>query len=148
MLDPIETDAALAFDADARNAVRRAWLGLADLAVFGELRAPAIGALPRLRKRVLDLGERLRALFADRAWIPQPRERLKNALASALAAREALEAVRAEAASLGAGEDATALHAALGALDALLAPVFGERANAWAALLARRPDDDDNDRHG
>jgi hypothetical protein len=43
-----------------------------------------------------------------------------------------------------AGADAPALLDVLGTLDARLAPVLGERANAWAALLARRGDDDDN----
>jgi hypothetical protein len=146
VLDPAETDAALALDAETRAAARAAWLRLADIAVFGELRAPAIGALPRLRKRVLDLGERLRALFADRAWIPQPRERLKNALASAIGVRDALAALRAEAAPVDAGADAGALRAELAALDAALAPVLVARANTWATLLARRAGDDDNAR--
>jgi hypothetical protein len=60
-----------------------------------------------------------------------------------MAARNALAEVRQQAAGLE-GEDAARLAHALGALDALLAPVLGERANAWAALLARRGGDDDN----
>jgi hypothetical protein len=143
MIDAAEADAALALD-DAWHAdVRAAWTRIADLAVFGDLRAAAIGALPRLRKRVLDLGERLRALAAGRDWIPQPRERLKNALASAIGARDALAEVRGQAAGL-TGADAEALQAAVEALAGAIEPVVGERANAWAALLARRGGDDDN----
>jgi hypothetical protein len=143
MIDAAEADAALALDDGWRAAVRAAWMRIADLAVFGDLRAGAIGALPRLRKRVLDLGERLRALAAPRDWIPQPRERLKNALAAAIGARDALAEVRSQAADL-TGADAAAFQAALGKLAGAIEPVLGERANAWATLLARRGGDDDN----
>jgi hypothetical protein len=151
VIDPAEADAALALDDAWRGSVRQAWTRIAELAVFGDLRAGAIGdlragaigALPRLRKRVLDLGERLRALAAARDWIPQPRERLKNALAAAIGARDALAEVRGQAGGL-TGADAAAFEAALAALASALEPVLGERANAWAALLARRHGDDDN----
>jgi hypothetical protein len=143
MIDAAEADAALALDDAWRAAVRASWMRIADLAVFGDLRAGAIGALPRLRKRVLDLGERLRALAAGRDWIPQPRERLKNALAAAIGARDALAEVRGQAAGL-TGTDAATFHAALETLAGTIEPVLGERANAWAALLARRDGDDDN----
>jgi hypothetical protein len=93
VLDPVEVDRALALDAAWAGRLRAMWLDLAAVAVFGDLRAAHVGALPRLRKQVLDAGERLRAVLADRAWIPRPRERLKNALASALALREALDAL-------------------------------------------------------
>jgi hypothetical protein len=143
VIDPAEADAALALDDAWRGSVRQAWARIAELAVFGDLRAGAIGALPRLRKRVLELGERLRALAAARDWIPQPRERLKNALAAAIGARDALAEVRGQAGGL-TGADAAAFEAALAALASALEPVLGERANAWAALLARRHGDDDN----
>jgi hypothetical protein len=143
VIDPGETDAALALDDAWRASLRGAWARIADLAVFGDLRADAIGAVPRLRKRVLDLGERLRALTAARHWIPQPRERLKNALAAAIGARDALAEVRDQASGL-AGADAAALRAALDVLAGALEPVLGGQANHWAALLARRDGDDDN----
>lgn len=143
MIDAAEADAALALDGPWREAVRAAWTRSAELAVFGDLRAATIGALPRLRKRMLDLGERLRALCAARDWIPQPRERLKNALASAIGARDALAEVRDQAAGL-TGADAPLFRAELEALASALDPVVGERANTWAALLARREGDDDN----
>jgi hypothetical protein len=143
MPEPSEVEAALALDSAWRASVREKWLRAADLAVFGALASSTIGALPRLRRRVLDLGERLRALCADRAWIPRPREQLKNALACAIAARDALAELETQAADL-AGDDAPAFRAALAALREALAPVVGPRTDAWAALLARREDDDDN----
>jgi hypothetical protein len=143
MLDPAEVERSLALDAAWVARLKALWLDLVAIAVFGALRGPHVGALPRLRKQVLDAGERLRALVADRAWIPRPRERLKNALASALALREALDALDAAARELE-GEDGARLRAALRALRAAaLDPIVG-RANEWAALLDRRADGEDN----
>ncbi len=143
MLDAAEVDRALALDAAWAERLRALWLDLAAAAVFGVMRGPHVGALPRLRKQVLDAGERLRALCADRAWIPQPRERLKNALASALALREALEALETVAQEV-TGEDAAAFRAALASLRTAALDETARRANEWAALLDRRASDEDN----
>lgn len=143
MLDPAEVDRALALDAAWVAHLEARWLELIAIAVFGALRGPHVGALPRLRKQVLDAGERLRALAADRAWIPRPRERLKNALASALALREALDALDAAAREIE-GADGAGLRAALGELHAAALDPLAARANEWAALLDRRVDGEDN----
>jgi hypothetical protein len=143
VLDPAEVDRALALDTDWAARLRAMWLDLAAGAVFGDLRAPRVGALPRLRKQVLDAGERLRALTADRAWIPQPRERLKNALASALALRETLDGLASAARELG-GADGEAFRATLAGLRAAALDEIAPRANEWAALLDRRAPDEDN----
>lgn len=143
MLDPEEVDRALALDAAWAGRLRTLWLDLARVAVFGDLRGPHVGALPRLRKQVLDAGERLRAVLADRAWIPQPRERLKNALASALALRESLDALEPAARELD-GADAAALRVALAGLRAAALDEIAPRANEWATLLDRRARDEDN----
>jgi hypothetical protein len=143
VLDAEEADRALALDPAWAAQLRALWLELAAAAVFGALRGPHVGALPRLRKQVLDAGERLRALFADRAWIPQPRERLKNALASALALREALDALEAVAQEIK-GEDTAAFRAALAGLRTATLDKVARYANEWAALLDRRASDEDN----
>ncbi|MCX7892915.1 MAG: hypothetical protein N2544_11190 [Burkholderiales bacterium] len=143
MIDAAQADAALALDPAWSAALRARWTALAELAVFGELRTQRLGALPRLRRKVLDLGERSRAVLAGRAWIPQPRERLKNALASALALREALAQVEAGIAELDGGADLDRLRAAFAALAQAVA-ALEPRMNAWAALLARRSQEDDN----
>jgi hypothetical protein len=147
VLDPAEVDRALALDAAWAGRLRALWLDLAASAVFGDLRGPRVGALPRLRKQVLDAGERLRAMLAGRAWIPQPRERLKNALASALALREARAALGPAAGELE-GADADAFRAALSRLSTAALDEIAPRANEWAALLDRRaPDEDNPDSH-
>jgi hypothetical protein len=143
MLDREEVQAALVLDAAWTEAARRHWTALVALAVLGDLKTQRIGALPRLRRRVLDLGERLRSVLAARDWIPQPRDQLKNALASALSLRESLAQVEAGAADLDGGADLDALRAELAAIGASLA-VLEPRMNAWASLLARRSEEDDN----
>jgi hypothetical protein len=143
MLDPTEADRALRLDADWAARLRAMWLDLVASAVFGDLRAPRVGALPRLRKQVLEAGERLRAVTADRAWIPQPRERLKNALASALALREALDALETAAREID-GADGAAFRATLAGLRTAALEELAPRANEWAGLLDRRAPDEDN----
>jgi hypothetical protein len=143
VLDPTEVDRSLALDAAWVARLESLWLELIAVAVFGELRGPRVGALPRLRKQALVAGERLRALVADRGWIPRPRERLKNALASVLALQEALEALAAAVHEIE-GEDAAALRGALQALRAAALDESAPRANGWAALLDRRGNDEDN----
>jgi hypothetical protein len=92
---------------------------------------------------VLDLGERLRSVLAAREWIPQPRDQLKNALASALSLRESLAQVEAGAAEIDGGADLDALRAELAAMASALA-ALAPRMNVWAGLLARRSEEDDN----
>lgn len=114
--------------------LRARWNALADVAVWGRLGSGELGALPRLRKRVLELGEKLAALQASRAWIPRPREQLKSALAAALAAKEALARCEEASAALD-GEARAALAACLAELRRGLEDRIDERAARWARLL-------------
>jgi hypothetical protein len=143
-LDRDETQRALVLDPAWAERVRSAWLAMIALAVFGDLKTPRIGAVPRLRKKALDCGEKLRAALADRAWIPQPRDQLKNALATALALQDALAALESAARELDGGADRDAFRAAVAALAAAALDELVPRANAWAALLDRRDEADDN----
>jgi len=143
MLDRGDVEAALVLDAAWADGVRRHWTSLVALAVLGDLKTQRLGALPRFRRKVLDLGERLRSVLADREWIPQPRDQLKNALASALSLRESLAQVEAGAAEIDGGADLDALRAELAAMASALA-ALEPRMNAWAGLLARRSEEDDN----
>jgi hypothetical protein len=124
-LDADAVDRALACDSGWLAALRRDWLALADLAVWGGAQSSRLGALPRLRKRVMELGERFASLGAPRGWIPQPRERLKSALATAIAARELLEQCAQALAELDAGAERDARAA-------------GRRAARFAARARRR----------
>jgi hypothetical protein len=134
-LDADTVDRALACDAGWLAALRRDWLALADLAMWGGAQSSKLGALPRLRKRIMELGERLAALGAPRGWIPQPRERLKSALATAIAARELLEQCAQALAELEPGTAQDALAAALTDLSRRAHAPLDEHATRWAALL-------------
>jgi hypothetical protein len=134
-LDADAVDRALACDPDWLAALRRDWLVLADLAVWGGVQSSKLGALPRLRKRIMELGERLASLDAPRGWIPQPRERLKSALATAIAAGGLLEQCAQALAELDAGVARDALAAALAGLSQRARAPLDELAARWAGML-------------
>lgn len=124
--------------------LRARWNALADVAVWGRLESAELGALPRLRRRMLELGEKLAALHASRAWIPRPREQLKSALAAALAAKEAQ--VRCEDASAAlAGAGRAALDACLAALRRALEARIDAHAARWAKLLDAQSGDENKE---
>lgn len=125
---------ALAFDPEWQRAARAAWLALMDLAVWGDLRSSRLGATAKIRKRALEIGEKFRSLAADRDWIPHPRERLKNALASALHVREGLDELERAAQALDGGADRHAFGARLAELQQF-ADALAAFENRWAALL-------------
>lgn len=133
--DAVQVSKALALDPAWVTAVHSQWREMMDLAVWGEIALVQIGAAPRLRKRLLELGERLKSLCATRDWIPHPRERLKSALAAAMGVRETLDTVGNTLSGLVAGADATRLQAAYQALCVLIERELPARENAWAQLL-------------
>ncbi len=134
-LDGAQVGAALELDRTWVAALQSQWRDLIDTAVWGDIALARLGSAPRLRKRLLELGERLKSLTASRDWIPHPRERLKSALAAALGVRESLGAVNDLLQELAPGTDATRLQAAHHALCALIARELPSRENAWAQLL-------------
>lgn len=134
-LDADAVDRALACDAEWLAALRRDWLLLADLAVWGGVTSSRLGALSRLRKRIMELGERLASLGAPRGWIPQPRERVKSALATAIAARELLDQCAQALGELDTGAAHDALAAALQGLSRRARAPLDEQAGRWAELL-------------
>lgn len=134
-LDPAAVAASLQFDPAWVTGLRAQWQALMATAVWDEVTIARLGAAPRLRKRVLELGERLRSLTASRDWIPHPRERLKSALAAALAVRETLGALDALLPAVNPGPDADRLRRGF---DELRASALGElegREAMWAGLL-------------
>lgn len=130
-----EVDVALALDREWLQALRVAWLELADCAVFGDVASSRLGATSKLRRRVLEVGERTRALGADRAWIPHPRERLKNALAAALTLRESLAELDRALGAVDRGDDSARLARQVEAFVVLVDRALPASENRWAALL-------------
>lgn len=125
---------ALALDAAWTGQARQTWLTLMDLTVWGDLKSSRLGATARVRKRALEVGERLKSLSGDRGWIPHPREQLKNALAAALHLNDSLNELARAAGDLDNGADLGAFGANLAELRRLvrnLAPLESR----WAQLL-------------
>lgn len=134
-MNPQEIDRLLALDPAWQAELRAQWRRLMEIAVWGELHSAQAGVLTRVRRRVLDLGERWRSLFNPRDWIPQPRERLKNALGSALAVRDSLALLEQAALDIRGGADWAEWQALLASQQQAVAGPLQERQNRWAAAL-------------
>ncbi len=133
--DHRQVAASLALDPGAVARLRTGWLALMELAVWAGPRARQVGAVPRLRKRLLALGEALASLAADRGWIPHPREQVKSALGAALRVREALADAARAAAGLEADATGERLRAELAALERTALALLERHEPLWAALL-------------
>lgn len=133
--DPAQVDAVLEFDAAWTADLRARWQSMITIAVWDALEADQLGAAPRLRKRLLECGERMKSLVVSRNWIPHPRERLKSALAAALALRETLAAIDGALPALRPGPDAARLNTEFLALQTLLEDELRKRETVWAQML-------------
>ena len=78
------------FDPATLDTLRKEWLSLLDLTVFGDVKSSKIGAADRLRRRLLEMGEGLRSLTNDRSWIPHPRDQIKGAMGACVKLRDTL----------------------------------------------------------
>ena len=134
-LDAAQVSAALVLDSAWVATLQSQWQEMIKLAVWGDLTMTRLGSAPRLRKRLLELGERLKSLCADRTWIPHPREQLKSALAAALGVRETLAAVETLLPELADSTDAARLQAVYRTLVTLVEQELPALENAWAQLL-------------
>ncbi len=138
---------AVTIDAERQQSLQAAWSTLIGLAVWGRLKSSRLGAGGRMRRRLLDTGEKLASLCATRTWIPHPREQLKNALGSALALRDSMNQLRAAASEIDGGGDAPRFAELVSTLEAELASWLPELENRWAELLDTQyhgaEDDDD-----
>ncbi len=121
--------------AELMTTVHAQWVTLMDLAVWGDLKSEQLGLLGKLRKRILDLGERLKSLDSDRAWIPKRRERIKNLLGSCLSARDALLQAERAAQNVSGGRDAEKLSEVFVALHKFITSDLQRHENTWAETL-------------
>lgn len=126
-----------------RDELRRYWLRLMELAVWGEVKSGRMGATAKVRRRLLEVGEKLCSLFADRAWIPHPREQVKNALGSAYSLKEALLQFERAAQDLDSGADYAEFAAGAIAMHQCLSDRLPDLENRWATLLDSQYDEDD-----
>lgn len=125
--------------------LRVQWTALMEIAVWGEIKSSRMGAATRMRKRLLDVGEKLRSLAADRDWIPHPREQVKNALGSAFSLKDALLQFERAAQDMDGGNDCAVFGARAVQLRQSLLTRLPELENTWAALLDSQYLDEDTD---
>ncbi len=118
-----------------RKGWRQDWLELMDLALWGDLRSSQIGLTGKLRKRVLEFGERLRSYVSDRSWIPHPREQIKNALSTSLQNREVIEKVSEVLGQFAEGNDLARLQSLWETFSAALMADILEREGRLVELL-------------
>jgi len=140
-IDTAETDVTLRFSPQWVDGLRAHWQSLMSAAVWGDLETAQLGAASRLRRRLLELGERIRSLVAPRDWIPHRRERVKSALAAALAVRETLSLTEAALTVLKPGPCAEQLKTVFGDLSGLLVDELQKREMVWARLLDSQIED-------
>lgn len=134
-MSPEEVRALVTLDTLWRDRVAALWQELMHIAVWGDLKSAQVGGVPRLRKRVLDLGEKWRSVFNSRDWLPQPREQIKNALASAANLRDSLLLLERAAQELEGGEERERFGTVLIALHREAVGPLRDRENQWAFAL-------------
>lgn len=143
--DPARVRESFDFSADALSSLRSDWLSLLDLAVFGDIRSSKIGAVDRLRKRLLESGEGLRSLINDRSWIPQPREQIKSVMGASIKLRDVLLGLERAAQSLDAGKDFPQFEKALLDFRLRLLQLIEHHETLWANLLEEQYDASEED---
>ncbi|WP_018935384.1 hypothetical protein [Thioalkalivibrio sp. ALJ24] len=139
--DPQQLEASFAFDPETTADLRERWMHLIHDAVWADLKTGTIGAIPRLRKRLLELGENLRSLLSDRAWIPHERERVKGAMAASLNLRDSLNQTDRAAKLLNGGEDFERFEADYLAFRKALLAFIELHEQRWGDLLESLYDD-------
>ncbi len=140
--DAQQLEAAFAFDPDAVTDLRERWTRLIADAVWADLKTGTIGAIPRLRKRLLELGENLRSMLSDRAWIPHERERVKGAMAASLNLRDSLQQTDRAAKLLNGGTDFARFEADYLAFRRDLLALIERHEQCWGDLLESLYDDE------
>ena len=115
--------------------VRYTWLALMELSVWGDVKSSRLGAMSKLRKKVLEVGEKLKSLAADRAWIPHPREQVKNALGSSFNLKDSLLQLERSAQDVDGGSELATFNALMIELHRLIVQPLVPLENQWATLL-------------
>lgn len=140
-MDAKEVSATVTLDPEWVASLRQDWNALMDLLMWGDVKSSRLGALSRVRKKALDLGEKMRSMVNSRAWIPHPREQLKNALGSSFNLRDALLQFERGAQDIDAGSELDRFNVLVVQLHRnLLEPLEPLEAN-WARLLDSQLDE-------
>lgn len=126
-----------AFELDQQQIekIKQCWMTLMEIIVWYDVASTKIGALPRARKRVLEVGESFRSFIASKDWIDQPRQQLKSALGASVKLRDSLTALNTVCAQITEGEDVPRFQSIVSALDEMIMNFILPLENQWAELL-------------
>lgn len=124
-----------AFDEATVDELKTRWLELQNQSVWANIKSSKIGNMPRLRKRILEVGENLRSVLNDRSWIPQPREQIKGAMGAMLNLRDSLLNLERSAKLVDGGNDFKQFEIDLLAFRKLLLEFMEKHEAQWADLL-------------
>jgi len=134
-MDAEEVKRAVTLDPGWVAEVKQAWLTLMELTVWGDVKSSRLGAMGKLRKKTLDLGEKLKSLAADREWIPHPREQVKNALGSSFNLKESMLQLERSAQDVDGGSDLERFNLLMVRMHTLILTPLETLENRWAQLL-------------
>ena len=132
-----EIDILTELDPEWMAHIRKRWLRLMEIAVWGDLRSRSPGSAGKVRRRTLEMGEKWRSVFNDRTWIPQVRQRAKNFLGSVLSLRDSLLSLEKAAKDLEGGADYAEFAQILAEMGQAVTGPLAERENKLAVALER-----------
>jgi hypothetical protein len=140
-----QLEKSFAFDPNSVAELRRLWAQLIEIVVWGDLKSGTIGAVPRIRKRMLEVGENTRSLISDRRWIPNDRERVKGAMAASLNLRDSLMQADRAAKLLTGGDNFAEFEACYLEFRRLLLTFMENHEQLWGDLLESLYSEDSED---
>lgn len=144
-MDAEEVRRAVTMDPAWVAEVKQVWLALMELTVWGDVKSSRLGAMGKLRKKTLDLGEKLKSLAADREWIPHPREQVKNALGSSFNLKDSLLQLERAAQDVDGGTELEQFSQLMVRLHTLVVTPLESLENRWAQLLDSQYLDEENE---
>ncbi len=137
--------ASFEFEPARLDNIKSKWLGTMQLLMWSDVSSKKIGALPRSRKRVLEVGESFGSFISSKTWITLPRQQLKSALGSSVKLRDGLSALTLVNKHITEGSEAEKYQQSAKELDELLMSLILEYEYKWADLLETQNDIEDDD---
>jgi len=134
-INPENVKSAFELDEKQIETIKQRWSSLLEVVMWLDVASTKIGALPRARKRVLEVGESFRSFIASKDWIDQPRQQLKSALGASVKLRDSLTALKTVSVHINQGDEVDQYHSALSEFDELIMNFIVPLENQWAELL-------------
>ena len=138
-----EVLASFEFDNNKIQEIKDKWLEVVQLLMWCDVSSKKIGALPRSRKRILEVGESFGSFISSKQWVPLPRQQLKSALGSSVKLRDGLSALAIVNKHITEGNDANTYQQLVKELDGMLMALILEYEYKWAELLENDSGDDE-----